>query len=40
LGKNKELIRQLGQAGREYAVANFTHEVIAKKFYNFFESLI
>ncbi len=40
LGKNKELLKQFGQIGREYALANFTHQVIAKKFYNFFESLI
>lgn len=40
LGKNKELRVRLGDAGREYTDTNLSREVIAKKFYDFFKSLI
>lgn len=39
LGKDKKLREWLGQAGREFSIANFSHKVIAKKFHDFFKSL-
>lgn len=40
LGKDEELRLSLGKAGREFTSANLSHETIAKKFHDFFESLI
>jgi len=40
LGQDKNLREQLGKAGRDHALVNFSNEVIANKFYVFFSSLI
>ncbi len=38
LGNDRNLRNLLGKEGREYIVENFSHKVIAEKFYKFFES--
>ncbi len=40
LGNNQELRKELGINGREYATEQFSHNVITRKFYNFFSSII
>ena len=40
LGTDDGLRRQLGQAGRQYIVERFSHGIIARKFYDFFSSLV
>lgn len=40
LGSSPALRRSMGDAGREFARDNFSHEVVAKKFYDFFRSVI
>jgi len=37
LGSDSQLRKKMGQAGREYIVKNFSHEVVASKFHDFFE---
>jgi glycosyltransferase involved in cell wall biosynthesis len=38
LGLDEELRKELGQAGREYIIENFSNKVIAEKFYRFFST--
>ncbi len=40
LGSDAGFRRQLGQAGRQYIVTHFSHAIIARKFYDFFSSLV
>lgn len=40
LGKDKEFRLRLGEAGREFTSNNLSREIIAKKFHEFFSSLI
>jgi glycosyltransferase involved in cell wall biosynthesis len=39
LGKDKELRERLGKSAREFMIANFSHESVAQKFWQFFHSL-
>ena len=39
LGKDKELRERLGKAAREFMMANFSHEIVAQKFWQFFHGL-
>jgi glycosyltransferase involved in cell wall biosynthesis len=39
LGTDAQLREHFGKAGREYISENFSHQVIARKFYNFFKTL-
>lgn len=39
LGKDKELRERLGKKAREFMMANFSHEAVAQKFYDFFHGL-
>ncbi len=38
LGKDKNLRERLGKRAREFMIANFSHESVAQKFYDFFHS--
>ncbi|HYU64813.1 MAG TPA: glycosyltransferase family 4 protein [Candidatus Paceibacterota bacterium] len=39
LAKNSDLRRQMGQAGRHHIMSNFSNQIVAQKFYNFFERI-
>lgn len=39
LGSDEHLRHQLGQAGRQYIMANFSHRIIAQRFSDFFRSI-
>ena len=39
LGKDKNLRERLGKAARQFMIANFSHEVVAQKFWQFFHGL-
>lgn len=39
LGKDKELREGLGKKAREFMIANFSHEAVAQKFWQFFHGL-
>jgi len=39
LGKDSELRKKMGQAGRKYIIENYSYQIIANKFYIFFKSL-
>ncbi len=39
LGSNKELRGGMGKAGRKFIENNFSYQVVANKFYNFFKSI-
>ena len=39
LGEDKKLRERLGKVARQFMIANFSHESVAQKFYNFFHSL-
>ncbi len=38
LAKNEDLRKSMGQAGREHIIKNFSHKVVAQKFWQFFHS--
>lgn len=40
LAKNKDLRKSMGRAGRGHIVKNFSHQVVAQKFYDFFKKFI
>lgn len=40
LAKDPDLRKKLGRAGREYITKNFSYEVVAKKFYEFFGQIL
>jgi len=40
LGRNEDLRRRLGRAGREYVIELFSHGVVSEKFNRFFDSLM
>lgn len=39
LGRDGELAKKMGQSGRNYIEDNFSYQAIAKKYYNFFQTL-
>ena len=40
LGSDAQLRERLGKAGREFIIANFSHEIVARKFYDLLSSLV
>jgi len=40
LGTDAQLRERLGKAGRQYIESNFSHHVVARKFYDFFRTLL